>query len=437
MSITRIGGKVFAQIGVDQISPNPAQPRQDFDPAKILDLSHSIKAKGQIHPIIVTEHPTEKDKYLIVDGERRWRALVMAEIRTADCVIQKEGEDPFVTSLLANMMRVDLNPIEEALGLQKLHEDHNRTWEEVSVLMGMSVPTIMTRLRLLTLDEKVQDMVRHGKLPSTSALKLAQYADKADQYRIAIAIMRGDPVEKIPDRKRGKKIVKTDVPTEISALLMLLRQYRIYRGAISNFVARPIDEQLVVWSGVGAPSRTRAQESLSEVQVLLAKCSAVVSGLNTSLLARSSRADRWASRLTGTDSQPTGTEGANGQVAPIGPKRSIQQLARAQGTLHLAFFNPKPTPVNLGLRYLSRVLGIANPETVRQNVLADMRVVRDYWDATEIPGANGSAENALIGMVTRMKKDFNVKTFGGLIEKVTRESKTPDSVSLKSLVKVG
>ncbi len=438
MSTKRAGGKVLAQIGVDKISPNPHQPRQDFDPARILDLSKSIETKGQIHPIIVTKHPTEKGKFLIVDGERRWRALMMAEIPTADCVIQEEGEDPFITSLLANMMRVDLNPIEEAEGLQKLHEEHGKKWEEVSAIVGLSLPTIFARLRLLTLDDKVQDMVRRGKLPSSSALKLSQYADKSDQYRIAIAIMRGDPIEKIPDHRKGKKVIETDASTEASALFKFLREYRYFLPLIESFSSRPIDEQLFVWAGAAPQSRERAEETFTEMARFATRCLKTTSGLNTALLARSSRSDRWSSRFSTNDLQGQGGDG-NGPSQEPGTQRpkgiSIQQLARAQGTLHLAFCNPKPNTVNLGLRYLSRALGIANPETVRQNVLADLRAVRAYWDVTEVPGNNGSAENALIGMIARLKKDLNVKTFGGLIDKATRENKATDPIQLKSLIK--
>jgi len=151
----------YQLLPIHKVEPNPNQPRRDFDPEELQALADSIAIHGVVQPLTVRE--LDGGYYQIIAGERRWRAARIAELREIPAVII-EADDRKVTelALIENLQRQDLNPVEEALGYRTLMEDYGMTQEDAAKRVCKSRPAVANALRLLTLTDKVLDMVRHG-----------------------------------------------------------------------------------------------------------------------------------------------------------------------------------------------------------------------------------------------------------------------------------
>ena len=159
------------EVSVDEIYPNPDQPRKVFDEGAMIDLSNSIKEHGIISPIVVTRKPD--GRYMIIAGERRYRAAKMAGLESVPVIVKDYTEKEIQEiSLIENLQREDLNPIEAAYGMKKLMEEYSLTQEVLAERLGKSRPAIANTLRLLTLAEEVIALVREGKLSSGHARTL-------------------------------------------------------------------------------------------------------------------------------------------------------------------------------------------------------------------------------------------------------------------------
>lgn len=168
-------GESAPKSGVEEIStgdifPNPDQPRKEFDESAMYDLMNSIKEHGIINPIVVIRRG---ERYMIIAGERRYRAALMAGLEKVPVIVKDYSEKEIQEiSLIENLQREDLNPIEAAYGMKKLMEEYRLTQEVLAERLGKSRPAIANTLRLLTLDETVIALVREGKLSSGHARTL-------------------------------------------------------------------------------------------------------------------------------------------------------------------------------------------------------------------------------------------------------------------------
>ena len=156
----------FNTIGIELVSPGPWQARKIFDNNELINLAKSIKEHGIIQPIVVIEDDNNKEKFLIIAGERRWRAAQIAKLHEIPVIVQQNLEEKKIIeiSLLENLQRTDLNPIEEAKGYKNLIEDHNYKQETVAVVVGKSRPYVANLMRLLTLPEDIQNLIISDKL---------------------------------------------------------------------------------------------------------------------------------------------------------------------------------------------------------------------------------------------------------------------------------
>lgn len=163
--------KSVNEISLEKIVANPNQPRKNFDQAALEELAASIKEHGVIMPIVVNK---EVDgKYMIIAGERRFRAAKIAGIETIPAVVKDYSEREIEEiSLIENLQREDLNPIEAAAAMKKLMDDYKLTQEDLASRIGKSRPAIANTLRLLTLTEEVITLIRDGKLSSGHARAL-------------------------------------------------------------------------------------------------------------------------------------------------------------------------------------------------------------------------------------------------------------------------
>lgn len=185
-------------ININDIKPNENQPRKNFDENKIAELAASITEHGIIQPLVVRRN---KSGYEIVAGERRWRASRKAELKEVPCIIRDfDDEQNMLIAIIENMQREDLNPIEEAEGLNQMIKTYGMTQEEVSKSVSKSRPYITNALRLLKLPEIIQSMVTEGKLTTGHARALIPVTDQKMQLDICNRIINeGLSVRKVED----------------------------------------------------------------------------------------------------------------------------------------------------------------------------------------------------------------------------------------------
>ncbi|MEO1555540.1 MAG: ParB/RepB/Spo0J family partition protein, partial [Pseudomonadota bacterium] len=158
------------QIPIEQIHPNPNQPRKRFDSAPLDDLVASIKEKGVLQPLIVRP---SGDDYEIVAGERRWRAAQQAQLHTLPVIVREFSDiEVLEVAIIENIQRADLNPVEEAAGYRQLMDKFGHTQGKLAEALGKSRSHIANLLRLLTLPESVQTYVSEGVLSAGHARAL-------------------------------------------------------------------------------------------------------------------------------------------------------------------------------------------------------------------------------------------------------------------------
>ena len=155
--------QLLKELPVDLIQRGKYQPRKDMVPESLQELADSIKAQGVMQPIVV--RPISDRKYEIIAGERRWRATQLAGLDSIPAVIRDVADEAAIAmSLIENIQREDLNPIEEAVALQRLQQEFELTQQQVADAVGKSRTTVTNLLRLMSLQEDVRRLVEHGDL---------------------------------------------------------------------------------------------------------------------------------------------------------------------------------------------------------------------------------------------------------------------------------
>ena len=208
------------EISLGDIDPNPDQPRREFDKEALKQLADSIAQSGVLQPLLVVK---EGVRYRIVAGERRYRAARMAGLRTVPCLVKNlTDEEIMEAALIENLQREDLNPIEEAMGIRSLMDKCGYTQEKAAKRVGRSRPAVANILRLLTLPEKVQKLVKDGKLSAGHARVLAGMENEDAQIQLAELVIEKDlsvrELEKLAaDWGRTAPIkIKPQLPVELT-----------------------------------------------------------------------------------------------------------------------------------------------------------------------------------------------------------------------------
>jgi ParB family chromosome partitioning protein len=172
---------------VNALQPGKYQPRTRMDPGSLEELAASIKAQGLIQPISV--RPIGKDRYEIIAGERRWRASQIAGLSSVPVLVRDIPDDAALAmSLIENIQREDLNPLEEAAGLQRLIDEFGMTHQQAADAVGRSRPAASNLLRLLQLAKPAQDMLMAGDIEMGHARALLPLP-KAEQGRVAAIVV--------------------------------------------------------------------------------------------------------------------------------------------------------------------------------------------------------------------------------------------------------
>ncbi len=160
-------------VPIEQVTPNPDQPRRVFDQAALAELADSIRHRGIIQPLIVRRHPDDGDIYQIVAGERRWRAAQIAQLHELPVLVRGfSDEEMLEVAIIENIQRADLNAIDEAASYRQLMTRFGHTQEKLAEALGKSRSHIANLLRLLSLPDQVQEWVRDDKLSAGHARAL-------------------------------------------------------------------------------------------------------------------------------------------------------------------------------------------------------------------------------------------------------------------------
>ncbi len=186
-------------VEIEKIIPNPDQPRKKFEEKEIQELSKSIEKYGIIQPLLLRE---DEDKYVIIAGERRFRAAKMAGLKTVPAIIKNISEDVSDRiSIIENIQRRDLNPVEEAMSYRHILDAQNMTQKELADEIGKSRQYVGNTIRLLNLDPRVLKLLENGDISTSHGKNLLSIKDKDEQYKKALKIVK----ETLPVNENKKK----------------------------------------------------------------------------------------------------------------------------------------------------------------------------------------------------------------------------------------
>ncbi len=203
-----------SKIDINKIYANPNQPRKKFDKESLKELADSIKIHGLIQPIIVNE--TDRG-YMIIAGERRFKACQLCGLKEVDAIVKKYSSKQIAEiSIIENLQREDLNPVELAKGIKQLMEEFGLTQEKVAERIGISRPAVTNALRILSLYPEVLELVENGKVSFGHAKILASITDYSSQVLLAKKVAQDKltvrdlekEVEALSGGKKKKKVSK-------------------------------------------------------------------------------------------------------------------------------------------------------------------------------------------------------------------------------------
>lgn len=258
--------KRLLELSPDKIVPNPAQPRLDFPQDELLQLAESIRQNGVLQPILVRR---DRDRYVLVAGERRWRASRMAGLKTIPAIVQElSPQDGAVLALIENMQRSDLNFFEEAAAIYALMQDRAMTQEETARRLGMSQPSLANKIRLLRLSGEEQRMVLENHLTERHARALLRMEDPEKRMAALKTVI-----------ERKMNVAQTD--TYIKSLLeqegqakrpkrtFIAKDVRLFLNTIDHAV------QTMKEAGIGAAFQRKETDEYYECVVRIPKSAAL------------------------------------------------------------------------------------------------------------------------------------------------------------------
>ena len=227
-------GNTAVEIALDKIDRNEDQPRKNFDEVALSELVNSIRIHGVITPIILVE---KGDRYMIIAGERRWRASKRAGLKTIPAIVRNYTKEQIrEISLIENLQREDLNPIETATAIKELMEECDYTQEKVAERIGKSRTLVTNTLGLLTLPQPVIDLISAGRLSAGHAKVLISLNDTDAQCALALKGVDGKlSVRKFEELVKSYRNPKTKVAREQSLELkdLVTRMQRTFATKVS------------------------------------------------------------------------------------------------------------------------------------------------------------------------------------------------------------
>ena len=228
----RVRARADRNVPIEQVAPNPDQPRRHFSEEALAELSRSIAEKGIIQPLIVRPDPADTSRFQLVAGERRWRAAQQAKLHEVPVIIREfDDTEVLEVAIIENIQRADLNAIEEAAGYRQLMERFGHTQEKLAQAMGKSRSHIANMMRLLTLPDDVQGMLRDGRLSAGHARALVtsenasalarQIVEGGLSVRAAEALIQKKPIKASNPHRPRKDADTAELERGLSAALKM------------------------------------------------------------------------------------------------------------------------------------------------------------------------------------------------------------------------
>lgn len=226
------------ELKINDISPNSDQPRKQFNEDALQELADSIKENGVIQPIIVAKRGTG---YRIVAGERRWRASRLAGLKVIPAIVRDlTDQQTMEQALIENIQRQDLNPLEEAFAMDNLMKEHGLTQEALAKKLGKSRPAIANTLRLINIDESLQDFIRNGDLSAGHARALLAITDKEEQKKAADVVM----IKEMSVRETEEYVKKI-----LSGAVSAPRKTRVKASSAVAISTKDVEHKLTAYYG--------------------------------------------------------------------------------------------------------------------------------------------------------------------------------------------
>ncbi len=218
------------EVEIEKIKPNPNQPRKNFDVDALNELAASIKTHGIVQPIVVND--LGDGTYMIIAGERRWRAANICGLKTVPAVIRNYTDKQVKEiSIIENLQREDLNPVEAARAIKELMDEYGLTQDAVAERIGKSRPSVANTLRLLSLYPDVLKMVEDGKLSAGHARCLVVVEDKNNQIKLANAVVQRnlsvrdlEKAVKNLENPQRRQIVSQEQSLELKELIIQMQK---------------------------------------------------------------------------------------------------------------------------------------------------------------------------------------------------------------------
>jgi ParB family chromosome partitioning protein len=204
-------------LSIEMLEPGPFQPRTSFHADTLAELVDSIRARGVLQPLLVRPHPKKVGQFQIIAGERRWRAAQQAGLHEVPVLVRElEDTEAMAASLVENLQRQDLNPIEEGEGFRRLLEEFGLTQEQLGAAVGKSRSHVANAIRLLQLPPSVRNDVQSGKLSAGHARALLAHPDPEQAAKIVIArglnVRQTEALSSAPTRDTGDRAEKIKDP---------------------------------------------------------------------------------------------------------------------------------------------------------------------------------------------------------------------------------
>ncbi|MFH1811964.1 MAG: ParB/RepB/Spo0J family partition protein [Pseudomonadota bacterium] len=252
------------RLPIEKVRASHDQPRQYFDEASLAELASSIKEHGLLQPVVVRR---EREDYVLIAGERRWRAAQRAGLREIPAVVRDDSaDDSLLLALVENLQREDLNPIEEAEAYRRLAEDGSLSQEAIAQRVGKDRTTVANAMRLLRLPASVRQQVQEGELGMGHARALLALEDPASMERLAREVVRKKL--SVRDVERRVKLFKAGSPAARTAPVSPTMSPAL--RDLTDRLVRALGTRVVVKEkGRGAGSIEIAYSSLDELDRLL------------------------------------------------------------------------------------------------------------------------------------------------------------------------
>lgn len=249
------------ELPVDLVQRGKYQPRKDIEPESLQELADSIKVQGVMQPIVV--RPVSDRMYEIIAGERRWRATQLAGLDVIPAVVRDVSDEAAIAmALIENIQREDLNPIEEAVALQRLQQEFELTQQEVAEAVGKSRSTVANLLRLMTLQEDVRRLVEHGDLEMGHARALLALEGNDQSQAARSVVGKGLSVRQTEALVRNL-LAKKDKPAPVKHIDPNIRQ-------LQDDLARRLGAKVQIQhSAKGKGKLVLAYNSLDELDGIL------------------------------------------------------------------------------------------------------------------------------------------------------------------------